>query len=179
MTAPRVTLLLAVLCWFAVLAGDAGAAPASMSAVKAVQALERPLIRKLNRVRGAHGLKPLRKSVPLRRAAAAHASAMSGAGFFSHTSLDGTAMEQRVARFYRRTSFSSWKVGENLLWASGSMTADRAVEVWMNSPGHRRNILDPRFREIGIAAVAPGAAAGVFPGPDVTIVATNFGARSG
>ena len=179
MTSPRVTLLLAVLCSFAVVARGADAAPTSVSAVNAFKKLERPLIRKLNRVRDAHGLEPLTKSVPLRRAAAAHASAMGRGGFFSHTSLDGTAMEQRVARFYRRTSSSSWTVGENLLWSSGPITAGHAVEMWMNSPAHRRNILDPRFREIGIAAVGAGAAAGVFAGNDVTIVATDFGARSG
>jgi uncharacterized protein YkwD len=48
----------------------------------------------------------------------------------------------------------------------------------MKSPGHRKNILTPGWREIGISAVAVRSAPGVFGGRDVVIVTTDFGTRS-
>jgi uncharacterized protein YkwD len=47
----------------------------------------------------------------------------------------------------------------------------------MQSPGHRRNILTARWREIGLSAVTVAAAPGVFGGRDVLIITTDFGAR--
>ena len=48
----------------------------------------------------------------------------------------------------------SWLVGENLAWGSGSRSTPRETVVgWMNSPGHRHNMLNSRFREIGIGVV--------------------------
>ena len=48
----------------------------------------------------------------------------------------------------------SWLVGENLAWGTHSRsTPQQAVTNWMDSPGHRANILKRRFREIGIGVV--------------------------
>ena len=50
-----------------------------------------------------------------------------------------------------------WSLGENLAWRSGAAaTPAHIVEAWMRSPGHRRNILDGGFREIGVG-LATGA----------------------
>jgi uncharacterized protein YkwD len=48
----------------------------------------------------------------------------------------------------------------------------------MHSPGHRKNILTPRWREIGLSAVTVRSAPGVFSGRDVVIVTTDFGVRA-
>jgi len=46
-----------------------------------------------------------------------------------------------------------WTLGENLLVGPAGMPIDQMEQVWMNSPGHRANILSPRFTRIGIGAV--------------------------
>ena len=156
----------------------AGLLPATASAQSgAADELEAPILRELNRVRAAHGLPRLRGSVPLRRAADAHASSMAARGYFSHTSANGTTFDRRIARFYSAAGRSYWAVGENLLWSSPTITPRRAVQMWMASPGHRRNILAPRYREIGISAVRASAAPGMFGGREVTILVTDFGTR--
>jgi hypothetical protein len=69
-----------------------------------------------------------------------------------------------------------WHVGENLRWSPGeTSTPGGVVDAWMNSPIHRRYLLNPRFRELGVAAVSgtpidPEDADGV-------IVASEFGFR--
>jgi uncharacterized protein YkwD len=154
----------------------AAAAPTARSTVAADDGLERSVLVELNAVRRAHGLVPLRASAPLARAADAHSRAMGVHGFFEHDSRDGSPFWERVERYYGRTS--RWSVGENLVWGStGSIDARRAVELWMASPGHRKNILTARWREIGLSAVRVSAAPGVFGGRDVVIVTTDFGVR--
>jgi uncharacterized protein YkwD len=49
--------------------------------------------------------------------------------------------------------------------------------MWMASPEHRRNILDPTWREIGIAAVHAASAPGTYGGQPVTVITTDFGVR--
>ncbi len=66
---------------------------------------------------------------------------------------------------------------KNLLWSSPSIGPVNAVAMWMRSPGHRANILDPRWRDIGIAAVHISAGTGAFRRMPVTIVTTDFGVR--
>jgi uncharacterized protein YkwD len=53
----------------------------------------------------------------------------------------------------------------------------KALQMWLNSSEHRKNLLNPAWREIGISAVHQSAAPGVFKGMDVTIVTTDFGVR--
>jgi len=156
----------------------AALAPAAASAeIGAANELEAPVLRELNRVRAEHRLPLLRASRPLARAADFHALSMAGRGYFSHTSANGTTFDRRIARFYPVAGRSYWSVGENLLWSAPTITPRRAVELWMASPGHRRNILSPRYREIGISAVRASAAPGVFAGREVTILVTDFGTR--
>ena len=146
--------------------------------VKAADQLESQVLVELNAIRSAHGLVPLRLSRPLAAAADAHSRAMATHGFFEHDSQDGSAFWERVKRFYRPGPRGNWSVGENLLWSTTGIGARRAVALWMKSPGHRKNILTARWREIGLSAVTVSSAPGVFAGRDVVIVTTDFGVRS-
>jgi uncharacterized protein YkwD len=140
--------------------------------------LERGVLAELNAIRRSHGLRPLRYSAELSAAAAAHSQTMGTRGFFAHESADGSEFWKRVQRFYGKGGFRSWTVGENLLWSSPDVDPSRALEMWMDSPGHRKNILAADWREIGIAAVHFQNAPGVYGDREVTIVATEFGSRA-
>jgi uncharacterized protein YkwD len=158
----------------------AGASGASqpVRTLAAADQLEVGVLVELNKIRRQHGLVALRLSQPLSAAADAHSRAMGTHGFFAHESRDGSEFWKRVQRFYGQRGNGTWSVGENLLWSSGGLTARDALELWMESPGHRRNILTARWREIGLSAVNVSAAPGVFGGHDVVIVTTDFGVRS-
>ncbi len=153
------------------------AAPPAAASAPAAASLESAVLQAMNVVRVAHGVAPLKASAPLAGAAAAHSRQMAEAGYFAHESADGSAFWKRVARYYPSRGFRYWSVGENLLWASPDIDAAGAIELWLESPEHRKNMLDPRWREVGVSAVAQAAAPGAYKGLDVTIVTTDFGAR--
>jgi uncharacterized protein YkwD len=157
------------------------AAPAAFSAPSAgsssVAALESGVLRQLNAVRTDHGLVPLRVNTRLAAAAEQHSREMADDGYFDHNSFDGTSFSARIARWYPVANYRSWWVGENLLWSSPTVDASGAVAMWMRSPAHRANILNPRWREIGIGAVYSTSASGVFTHLPVTIITTDFGVR--
>jgi len=105
----------------------------------------------INVQRRAHGLAPLRSNGLLRLAALRHSRDMVAKGYFEHTSRNGSTFVARI----RRTGYFShvrfWKAGENIAWGVGSQAPPGAiVRAWMNSPPHRRNILEPGFRGIGV-----------------------------
>jgi uncharacterized protein YkwD len=158
--------------------GAADSAPVrAPAAASKLTALERGVVAEMNALRRRHGLPALRSSAQLGEAAAAHATAMAHGGFFSHTSSDGTAFWKRVQRFYGPKGFGYWSVGENLLWSSPTIDARRAVQMWLDSPPHRKNMLTAAWREVGLAAVTVDTAPGVFNGLPVTIVTADFGVR--
>ena len=160
------------------LAAPAVAAEPTTRRVSADDALERAVLAEINGVRARHRLRPLRLSVRLARAADAHSLAMAQRGFFAHESSDGSSFADRVRRFYSTRGFSRWTVGENLLWSSPSIDAAGALRMWLESPPHRRNLLTPEWREIGLSAVHAAAAPGVFGGRETTIITADFGARN-
>jgi uncharacterized protein YkwD len=175
----RIATLVAVALALVVGTAEAPAAPPSATrTLTAVDSLEQQVLVQLNVVRRKHGLAPLTLSRPLTAAADAHSAAMGRFGFFAHDSRDGTEFWKRVRRFYGPGGYSTWSVGENLLWSSGALEAAEAVRLWMNSPGHRKNILTARWREIGLSAVGVRAAPGVYGGRDVVIITTDFGVRA-
>src|SRR5918994_2879742 len=109
-----------------------------------------------NRERAARRLAPLRQHAKLRRAADGHSADMVADRYFSHQTPEGTDMVERILRagFARG---SGWLLGENIAWGSGEFaTAEQIHRSWMNSPGHRANILRREFRWIGIG-IALGA----------------------
>jgi len=146
--------------------------------LSAANKLESQVLVELNTIRRARGLAPLRLSAPLSSAADSHSRAMGTFGFFSHSSRDGSEFWKRVQRFYGPGRSGTWSVGENLLWSTTGLDASRALQLWMASPSHRKNILTPRWREIGLAAVSVPAAPGVFGGRDVVIITSDFGVRT-
>jgi uncharacterized protein YkwD len=139
--------------------------------------LEAQLAQQVNAVRREQGLKPLRVSEKLAAAATAHTREMGTNGYFEHASFDSTPFWKRVARWYPSRGWRSWSVGENLLYSSPDVTAESSVEMWMNSPPHRANLLSRSWREIGISAIHFEAAPGEYDGAPVTIVTADFGAR--
>ena len=100
---------------------------------------------------------------------------MGAKGYFEHESFDSTDFWKRVERWYPSKGWRSWSVGENLLYSSPDVTADEGVELWMNSPGHRANILSRSWREIGVSAIHFESAPGEFEGSPVTLVTADFG----
>jgi uncharacterized protein YkwD len=157
-------------------------APATASAHRGAAAvrqtaLEAQLAQQINAIRRGHGLGSLTVSTKLTTAAAAHTREMGTNGYFEHESFDSTPFWKRVARWYPSRGWRSWSVGENLVYRSPDVSAGSAVEMWMNSPPHRANILSRSWREIGISAIHFGAAPGAYDGAAVTIVTTDFGTR--
>jgi uncharacterized protein YkwD len=138
---------------------------------------EAALLREINQVRRQHGLSELRASGLLAEAAEHHSRQMAARGFFDHDSPDGSAFWKRVERYYPSRGASYWSVGENLAYGSPSLSAEGAVRAWMQSPGHRANLLSSAWREIGLAAVHAESAPGVYGGRKATIVTADFGVR--
>lgn len=157
------------------------AAPAAFSAASTdtatLASLESGVLRQLNAIRADHGLVALRESSALAAAATQHSREMADDGYFEHTSFDGTAFSTRIAHWYATTGYRSWSVGENLLWSSPTVDPARALGMWMGSAGHRANILNPRWREVGVGAVHTSSAGGAYRDLPVTIITTDFGVR--
>jgi uncharacterized protein YkwD len=159
----------------AVVAAAAVAAPGRPAV--ALSPLERGVLADINAFRASHHLATLRLSTQLTAAALAHTQEMASDGYFAHESADGSAFWKRIRGFYESTPWSYWSVGENLLWSSPDVDASGALQLWLRSPEHRANLMNPRWREIGVAAVHATAAPGAFHGLDVTLVTTDFGVR--
>lgn len=168
-------ILVGVLAAAALLVPAATAAP--QRARVALSPLESGVLVDINVFRRAHHLAPLRLSAKLSAAALEHTQQMAQDGYFAHESADGSAFWKRIQAFYASGPWGYWSVGENLLWSSPDVTPQRALAMWLKSPEHRANLMNPRWREIGVAAVHEAAAPGVYKGLDVTIVTTDFGVR--
>jgi uncharacterized protein YkwD len=164
-----------VVCVTAMLSASAVAAPGRPAA--ALTSLEHGVLVDINAFRASHHLAPLRLSSQLTAAALAHTQEMATDGYFGHDSADGSLFWKRIGGFYASTPWRYWSVGENLLWSSPDVDASGALQLWLHSPEHRANLMNPRWREIGVAAVHAAAAGGAFQGLDVTIVTTDFGVR--
>lgn len=102
------------------------------------------VLRLTNQQRQQNGLSALRYDNQLASAAQTHTQNMALQDFFSHTGLDNSQPWDRV----NQTGYSWSRVTENI--AAGQRTAEQVVNGWMNSPGHRANILDPNVQEIGL-----------------------------
>jgi uncharacterized protein YkwD len=169
---------IAIACVLATAAPAASAAAACPGANLAPSAAHAAQIRHatlclLNRQRSRHGLRRLRPQRLLSTAATKYARLMVAQRFFAHVSPGGSTMTQRIKRTNYLRHTRAWSLGENLAWGSGSIaTPARIVDAWMRSPGHRRNILDGGFREVGIG-FALGSPDG---GPGATYV-NEFGHR--
>jgi uncharacterized protein YkwD len=155
----------------------AGSASAARTRPARLSPLEASVLVDINAFRIDHGLAALRLNPQLTAAARAHSVQMARDGYFAHASADGSPFWRRLQGFYSSSPWRYWSVGENLLWSSPTIDADRALELWLASPEHRKNLMNPRWREIGVSAVHADAAPGAYKGLAVTIVTTDFGVR--
>ncbi|MFF4804955.1 CAP domain-containing protein [Streptomyces sp. NPDC001351] len=105
-----------------------------------------------NRERAGAGLPPLATDPLLATAAQAHSADMVARAFYSHTSPEGSRPWDRAAAAGARRR----SIGENI--ACGQRSPAEVVDGWMNSPGHRANILEPDFTHIGIGFAGGGPA---------------------
>jgi uncharacterized protein YkwD len=157
--------------------GVTPAAATGRQPTRVTSALEQDVLANVNLFRHQHGLGALRLSSKLEAAARLHSTEMAQRGYFSHDSANGTSFDKRIARFYSLGGKRYWSVGENLLWSSPDVTASGALDMWLNSPEHRKILLTGRWREIGLAAVHTQSAPGTYGGREVTIVTADFGVR--
>jgi len=123
---------------------------------------EASLVRAVNEVRTSYLVPPLKVDVRLLRAARAHTRTMLRTDVFAHGSFGSRlGSSGAVGPLF----------GENLAWGVGTNAEARAiVQAWLESPGHRANLLRPGFRRIGL-----GVRAGAFAGyPSATVVTADF-----
>ena len=115
-----------------------------------VTSYEAEVIRLVNDIRAEHGLKSLTANWELSRVARFKSQDMLDKGYFSHTSPTYGSPFQMIKAFgipYRTA-------GENI--AMGYATPQAVVNGWMNSSGHRANILNASYKEIGVGYVSQG-----------------------
>lgn len=110
----------------------------------------------VNRARHRHGLRRVRTSGRLKRAAEKHTDYMKRHHCFSHECRGEPSFVSRLKRVnYVVGGLSYWKIGENIAWGGGRQGTPKAiVRSWLRSPGHRGNILDPQFRQLGVGFAA-------------------------
>lgn len=93
---------------------------------------------------------PLVWNENLEKAARGHSWDMSNNNYFSHTSKDGRSMEDRIVfAGYIFKGFKSFAIGENIAFGQTSIT--EVMNGWIKSPGHCKNLLNPQFKEVGVA----------------------------
>ncbi|MFE2236226.1 CAP domain-containing protein [Streptomyces sp. NPDC059442] len=122
---------------------DSGSRPGGGSQAQEV-------VRLVNVERAAAGCKALTVDADLTDAAQEYSDAMAATGNFSHTGTDGTQPQDRI----EAAGYTWSRSGENI--AKGQADAAAVVDAWMNSPGHRANILNCGFTEIGVGVSTDG-----------------------
>ncbi|MET9245677.1 CAP domain-containing protein [Nonomuraea sp. NPDC003709] len=128
---------------------DTGAPPVSetkKTATSVGTALEKEVVRLTNAERVKGGCDPLKHDARLRRAAFGHSADMAKNDYFDHDSQDGRDMVDRI----RATGFTGSTLAENI--AMGQRSAAEVVKGWMNSDGHRKNIMNCSYTLIGVGA---------------------------
>jgi uncharacterized protein YkwD len=116
---------------------------------------ERELVADVNRVRLGEGLPSVVVDKILARAALLHARDMASRKFFGHFTPDGISLTDRL----EAVGFHWQVAAENIALDSDAKHANAAL---LQSADHRANILDPRVRKIGVAALGVGAGAALF-----------------
>jgi uncharacterized protein YkwD len=152
--------------------------------VTARDAMEPPLVARINDVREARGLRPLSVAPRLMNAATRHANSMAAAGYFKHElytpsrSTTWTGFSTWIRWYWPGPGYTSWAAGENLAWGAPDLSPRGTVSRWMNSAPHRANLLTASWRRVGVAVVHVSDPRGYFGSwNDVTIVVAEFGKR--
>ncbi len=115
-----------------------------------VLSFEGEVVRLVNLERAKQGLSPLTQDWQLSRVARYKSQDMRDLGYFSHTSPTYGSPFDMMKSF----GISYRTAGENI--AKGYSTSEAVVKAWMNSPGHRANILNSTYTHIGVGYVASG-----------------------
>jgi uncharacterized protein YkwD len=146
------------------------------------------IIKQLNKIRVENGLAPFTENPLLTKAAMLHSQDMAAHRLLSHRGSDGSMLEDRLAR----VGYNYYIAAENIIevptpalsgfvfiWfiplpipnppKNATELAQEMVNAWMDSPGHRANILNPQLTEIGVGA-APSNASTIY-------ATTDFGGR--
>ncbi|ODT63967.1 hypothetical protein ABS71_13725 [bacterium SCN 62-11] len=129
--------LLCSTCW---------AAPPTLPSV------ESRIVELCNEARRQHGLGPLEVSLTLQSAAAGHSLQMYEGKFFGH--VNPAKPSQTLSRRLEAAGLASLSSAENLFRCEGyeqRQLADAAVKAWLASPGHRANLLNPKFNRVGVS----------------------------
>ncbi|WP_257348743.1 SafA/ExsA family spore coat assembly protein [Pseudalkalibacillus decolorationis] len=116
-----------------------------------VKSLEEQVVDLVNKERAKHGLQPLKANWELSRVARFKSKDMIEKNYFSHTSPTYGSPFQMMKDF----GISYRAAGENI--AAGQSTAQEVMNGWMNSDGHRKNILSSRYTEIGVGYAKGGS----------------------
>lgn len=105
-----------------------------------------------NTTRKDKGLRQLCVEPTLQKAARAHSADMLKKHYFAHNSRDGKTSGERL----KDLGYDWRATGENIAWGSGSYSnPESRFEAWLKSEGHKKNILDNNFEEVGVG-VAKG-----------------------
>ncbi len=116
-------------------------------AIEDIDALAAEVVRLVNIERAKHGAPPLTMNRELNKSALFHANFMAENDCFNHLCPN----EPNLGRRARDAGYDWRAVAENI--AAGQDGAAEVVAGWMTSPGHRKNILNPRYKEIGVGYV--------------------------
>ena len=130
----------------------------------------------VNAERAANGLRALSEESRLTTASAAFSRRMVAEQFFDHVAPDGSTLVRRLTTIGYIADDVDWAAGENIAWGQGDLATPRSiVAAWMASPGHRANILNGEYTQIGLG-LAPGSPVDAAWGATYT---TDFGSISG
>ena len=151
---------------------DAAGCPGSGALPRAsdIESNRQAILCLLNSERAKHGLVPLRPQPLLELASQRHSDDMVRRKYYEHETPDGVDPQMRMSA----VGYAPAWTGENLYTGTGTeSTPVRALKGWMESPGHRANILRPEFTEVGVGIAYESPKPGV-EGPGA-VYTTNFG----
>jgi uncharacterized protein YkwD len=120
-----------------------------------------------NQIRQSNGLQTLKENNNLTASATQKVQDMIVNQYFAHISPDNSGL----IKWLENNNYQYTTAGENL--AMGFMTAEDVVNAWVKSPTHYANLIDPSYKEIGVAM-----ASGYFNNIDTTLAAQHFAAPS-
>jgi uncharacterized protein YkwD len=151
---------------------DAAGCPGSGAAPKPseIEANREVVVCLLNAERAKHGLVALRQHPLLQLASQRHSDDMVRRRYYEHVTPDGVDPQMRMSA----VGYSHAWTGENLYTGTGiEATPLHALKHWLESPGHRANILRPEFTEVGVGIAYESPKPGITdPG---AVYTTNFG----
>jgi uncharacterized protein YkwD len=130
----------------------------------------------LNRQRAKRGFKKLDNDRRLQRASQKHNEVMLKKGCFSHECPGEASLEARLRGVeYLIGGLLGWTYGENIAYGGEYLGTPKAiVKAWMHSPGHKANILNSQFKDVGVG-FSPGIPGN--PNADGGTYTTDFGMR--